>query len=152
LRLSLVLEMLWWCGEDGSSPPPSRICPHAVATATKLIRDYFLRMAERVYADTPQLTWHRSAATLARWILETRATEVHIRHLQREVRLHGLRTAAQIREATAALVAGGWLRPPAPNARFGPRKRVSHLVNPAIGPSAAGRFGAISRSVHSVAT
>jgi hypothetical protein len=23
LRLALVLEMLWWCGEDGVSPPPT---------------------------------------------------------------------------------------------------------------------------------
>jgi Protein of unknown function (DUF3987) len=29
LRLALVLEMLWWCGEDGASPPPIGISPRA---------------------------------------------------------------------------------------------------------------------------
>jgi Protein of unknown function (DUF3987) len=152
LRLSLVIEMLWWCGQDGSSPPPTRICSRGLATATELIGNYFLQMAERVYADTPNSTCHRSAATLARWILETGATDVHIRHLQRAVRLPGLRTAAQIREAAVALIVAGWLRPPAPTARFGPRKRVCLLVNPAIHHGRHGRFGAISRSVHNVAT
>jgi len=143
LRLSLVIEMLWWCGQDGSSPPPTRICSRGLATATELISNYFLRMAQRVYADTSNSMWQRNAATLARWILETRATEVHIRQLQREVRLPGLRTAAQIREAAVALSDAGWLRPPTPTARFGPRERVSYPVNPAIRRSDAGRFGSI---------
>ncbi len=106
LRLALVLEFLWWCGQDGNLPPPTRVSPHAVAVAAELISEYFLPMAERVYADTPRSMWHRSAATLARWILQTRATEVHIRHLQRQVRLPGLRTAEQIREVWRHL----WLR------------------------------------------
>jgi hypothetical protein len=136
LRLSLVLEMLSWCGREGSSPPPSCISADTLGTATELISNYFLQMAERVYADTPNSMCQRNAAILARWILEVGATEVHIRHLQREVRLPGLRTAAQIREAAAALVDVGWLRPPVPTTRFGPRERVCYLVNPAIGPSA----------------
>jgi hypothetical protein len=48
LRLSLILEMLWWCGQDGSLPPPSGIRPHALATATELIRDYFFPMANGI--------------------------------------------------------------------------------------------------------
>jgi hypothetical protein len=132
LRLALVLEMLWWCGEDGASPPPTRISPRAFIAAAELIGDYFMAMAERVYGDPAATTRYRDAAALADWILKTRPQEVHIRHLQREVRLPGLRTAGQLRDAAEILTAAGWLRPPALNTRFGPRARVSYRVNPQL--------------------
>src|SRR5437763_5190024 len=66
------------------------------------------------------------AATLARWILSSHAREVHARHVQREVRLSGLGTAGEIEQASAALIALGWLLPPAPAARFGPRARHAY--------------------------
>jgi hypothetical protein len=93
LRLALALEMLWWCGEDGVLPPATQISPRAFAAAAELIGDYFMAMAERVYGDIPATMRDRNAATLARWIFGTRPQEVHIRHLQRVVRLPGLRTA-----------------------------------------------------------
>jgi hypothetical protein len=55
--------------------------------------NYFMAMAERVDGDIPATMRDRNAATLARWIFGTRPQEVHIRHLQRVVRLPGLRTA-----------------------------------------------------------
>jgi len=39
LRLTLVLELLCWCGEDGISPPPNGITPRAFTAATALIND-----------------------------------------------------------------------------------------------------------------
>jgi hypothetical protein len=132
LRLALVLEMLWWCGEDGASPPSTRISPHAFVAAAELIGDYFMAMAERVYGDITTTPRDRHAAALARWILRTRPQEVHIRRLQREVRLTGLRTAGQIRDAAEILTTAGWLRPPALNTRFGPRARLSYCVNPRL--------------------
>ena len=132
LRLALVLEMLWWCGEDGASPPPIRISPRAFSTAALLIDDYFMAMAEGVYVDFAATSRDRNAAVLARWILHTRPKEMHIRRLQREVRLPGLRTAAQIREAAEVLVGAGWLYPPPPNTGFGPRARLAYLVNPRL--------------------
>lgn len=132
LRLALVLEMLLWCGQDGASPPPSRISVRALTSAAELIGDYFLPMAERVYGDQGAPACRRNAATLARWILDARPTEVHIRHLQRAVRLPGLRTAGQIREAAELLVAAGWLYPPRPSTRFGPRKRICYALNPRL--------------------
>ena len=119
LRLALVLEMLWWCSEDGASPPPTRISLHAFVAAAELIGDYFMAMAQRVYGDITTTPRDRHAAALAHWILKTRPPEVHIRHLQREVRLPGLRTAGQIRDAAEILTAAGWLRPPALNTRLG---------------------------------
>ncbi len=132
LRLALVLEMLWWCGEDGTSPPPTGISPGAFTAAARLIGEYFIATAEQVYGDAAVTNRDRNAAVLARWILKTRPREVHIRQLQREVRLPGLRTAGQIREAADLLVAAGWLNPPAPNMQFGPRLRLSYLVNPRV--------------------
>jgi hypothetical protein len=132
LRLALILELLWWCGEQGMMPPPSQISARAFAGAASLLADYFLPMAERVYGDAAVTERERGAATLARWILAARPTEVHVRHVQRVVRLPGLRTAEQIRGACDALVEADWLRPPAPGDEFGQRGRIAYSVNPRI--------------------
>jgi hypothetical protein len=113
LRLALVFEMLWWCGEEGITPPPSQIGTRAFAAAAQLIGDYFMPMAERVYGDAAASERERAAATLARWIVGTHPAELHVRHLQRDVRLPGLRTAEQIRAAAGVLVEADWLRDPA---------------------------------------
>jgi hypothetical protein len=107
----LVLEMLWWCGEDGMAPPPAELSLRDVAASALLIGDYFMPMAERVYGDAAATERERGAATLARWIAKTRSREVHLRRLQREVRLPGLRTAERIHAAATALVEADWLRP-----------------------------------------
>jgi hypothetical protein len=132
LRLALMLEMLWWCGEDGTAPPPTHISARTFAAAASLVSDYFLPMAERVYGDAAARTRDRTAATLARWILQSRPKEVHVRQLQRDVRLPGLRTAEQIHFAADVLVEADWLRPPAPSSEFGPRAPLSYPVNPRL--------------------
>jgi hypothetical protein len=132
LRLALGLEMLWWCGEDGITAPPSRIGDRAFAAAAMLIGDYFLPMAERVYGDAAATERERGAATLARWFTSARPTELHVRHLQREVRLPGLRTAEQIRAAADVLVEADWLRAPARGDGFGQRGRIAYAVNPRL--------------------
>src|SRR5438067_982643 len=104
LRLSLVLELLWWSTEEGFSPPPTRISYRAFASAATLMREYFVPMAARAYGDEKPTAWDQNAATLARWILRARPREVHVRHLQREVRLAGLRTAPEIHAAAEALI------------------------------------------------
>lgn len=57
---------------------------------------------------------------------------LHVRHLQRKVRLPGLRTAEQIRAAAGALVEADWLRDPAPGNEFGQRGRIAYAVNPRL--------------------
>jgi len=128
LRLALVLELLWWCGEDGASAPPTRISPDAFAAAAGLISDYFVQTAQRVYGETPP--GDRNVATLARWIMTSQTAELHVRYLQRIVRLPGLRTAEQIRHAAEILVTAGWLLRPRPGAKFGPRARLTYAVSP----------------------
>jgi hypothetical protein len=132
LRLALNLEFLWWCGEAGMAPPPKTISPRAFAAAALLVSDYFILMAERVYGDAAATIAERNAATLARWIHKTRAAEVHVRHLQREVRLPGLKKADDIRAATDVLIEADWLRSPAPGTEFGQRGRIAYVINPRL--------------------
>ena len=80
LRLSLVPEMMQWCGNDGMAPPPTTISRATFDAAAHLIRNYFIPMAERVYGDAAATPQDRNAATLARWIIKNRPEEVYIRH------------------------------------------------------------------------
>jgi len=132
LRLALVLEMLLWCGADSMAPPPAQISPRAFAAARCLIGDYFMPMAERVYGDAAATERERAATTLARSIISARLPELHVRHLQRNVRLPGLRTAEQVRGAAEVLIDADWLRAPTRGTEFGQRGRIAYAVNPRL--------------------
>jgi hypothetical protein len=133
LRLSLVLEWLWWCAQDGFALPPDSISERAFTAAAAITSSYFMMMAERVYGDAAATETERIAATLARWIIRERPDEVHVRQLQRKERLPGLRTAAQIKQAADALVEADWLRAPTPITGSGRgRAPVVYRVNPLL--------------------
>jgi hypothetical protein len=132
LRLSLVLEWLWWCAKVDFADPPDRISPAAFTAAATLVADYFMPMAARVYGDAAATEAERSTATLARWIIKERPDEVHVRHLQRVVRLPGLRSAEQIRKAADALVDADWLQAPPKTVVGQVRNRISYPVNPKL--------------------
>ena len=112
LRLSLVLEWLWCCGKADMSLPPDSISKEAFTAAAALVESYFMPMAERIFGDAGASDIERNAATLARWVLEERPHDVHVRRLLREVRLPGLRSAEQIKKAADLLVEADWLRAP----------------------------------------
>ena len=128
VRLALVLELLWWCAEDGSAPPPTEITQKAFAAAATLYADYFAPMAERVYGDAALSAQDRNAATLARWIYRERVTEVHVRTVQRQARLPGLNKAEAIHAAAAVLIEAEWLSKPAEATGPG-RPREVYIVN-----------------------
>jgi Protein of unknown function (DUF3987) len=134
LRLSLVLEMLWWCGgDDGMGAPPAQISARAFLAAVTFVESYVMPMAARVYGDAAASTADRDAATLARWIVRAKATEVHVRYLQREVRLPGLKTAEDIHAAAKALIEADWLRPPLRDPKQGHgAPRAAYRVNPVL--------------------
>jgi hypothetical protein len=96
------------------------------------MREYFVPMASRVYGEHAVTAQDQNAATLARWILAVRSPEVHVRDLQRQVRLPGLRSAAEIHHAAQALVIRGWLLAPIPRSHFGPRPRHAYRINPRL--------------------
>jgi hypothetical protein len=132
LRLSLGLEWLWWCAKGGLVLPPDRINLEAFAAGAMLVADYFMPMAERVYGDAAATEIERNAATLARWIVKAQPQEVYVRHLQRAVRLPGLRSAEQIKKAADALVEADWLGAPPKSVFAQGRGRVAYPVNPKV--------------------
>ena len=132
LRLSLVLTMLRWCSEGGGAPPPTIINADTFAAACSLVGGYFVPMAERVYGDAAATPVQRNAATLARWIVRTKAAEVHVRNLQRDVRLPGLGRAEDIHAAAAELIDAGWLFAPKAGGGFQARSKVAYGVNPQV--------------------
>ena len=132
LRLALNLEYLWWAGRPGMAPPPAVIKREAFAAAAMLVADYLLPMAERTYGDAAAAPRDRDAATLARWIAKERPDEIHVRTLQRDVRLPGLSTAEAIHDAAGALVEAGWLSAPAGSGGQAGRPKAAYPVNPAL--------------------
>jgi hypothetical protein len=135
LRLSLVLECLWWCSERGMNAAPTVISVCAFAAASHMITDYFMPSAERVYGDSSATERERNAATLARWIMREKPGEVYVRHLQRTVRLPQLTTAERIHDAAQALVEADWLIEPPPG--IGHRARQAYRVNPRVWDAAS---------------
>jgi hypothetical protein len=136
LRLSMVLELLHWAASDPypfNPGPPSVISEAAFGDACRLVSDYVMPMAARTYGDALADRADRGAALLARWIVGTkpRPTEVHVRTIQRKVRIAGLNTANDIHVACKALVEAGWLTS-APSGHGNARARVAYPVNPTL--------------------
>ncbi|MHB1304591.1 MAG: DUF3987 domain-containing protein [Acidiphilium sp.] len=131
LRLSIGLEYLWWCGQDGMAPPPAEISENALAAACDMVADYFMPMAARVYGDAAATQADRDATTLARWIMKEKPDAVHVRTLQRHVRLPGLNTAEKIHAAAEVLIEADWLAP-APRGTQNGRARLAFPVNPTL--------------------
>jgi hypothetical protein len=132
LRLALVFEFLWWCARDGIEAPPSSISDLAMDAAARWVCDYSIPMNDRTYGDAACSKADRDTATLARWIAQERSSEVHVRTLQREVRLPGLRDAADIHAACAALIDAGWLMSTAGKTGFQHRPRAAYAINPRL--------------------
>ena len=99
----------------------------ALSAASALITGYFIPMAQRIYGDHASSTDDRAVETLARWIRQTEATEVHVRQIQRHQRLQGLTTAVEIHRACRALVRAGWLSPPGRGSNNGRAKQAYRL-------------------------
>jgi hypothetical protein len=131
LRLSLVLEHLWWCGEMVTREPTS-VNEKAVLAAAGLVDGYFIPMAERVYGDAAIPVSERGAMTLARHIRKVGLVEFNARELRREIGGR-LREAAAMEDACQALVEAGLVRPRFTRAghRRG-REARNYEVNPAL--------------------
>ena len=132
LRAALVLELLWWCGRDADDEPAATVSDAAVEAATLWVRDYVMPMADRTFGDAAVSQEDRNATTLARWIAQERPSEVHVRTMQRDVRLPGLRDAGAIHAACKALIEAGWLvADPGPTG-FQQRPKAAYRVNSAL--------------------
>ncbi len=136
LRLSLVLAYLRWAAEDGITQAPAEIEEDALQAAITLVKQYLIPMAERVYGNAAISQHDRNVETLARWIMSTRAREIHVRHLQRSERLPGLSSAQDIHTACRALVTAGWLTPPPRGSNNGRARQAYQVCNWSCAPEA----------------
>ena len=129
LRLSLILEFLWWCEKGG--PEPEQISGAAMQAATGLMDGYFLPMAARVLGDASIPSDERNARTLAGWIRDTRPQFVNVSAIRDVARLPGLRKTEDVKAACRFLVEAHWLAEPPRVGKSG-RPRGDFLVNPGI--------------------
>jgi hypothetical protein len=132
LRLSLAARVSVVVRRNRNDSAADAHLGESRTEATRLIRDYFVPMAERTYGDAACTDTERNASTLAAWMIRDRPKEVHVRELQRKVRLPGLRTSADIHAAAELLVEADWLSPPAKATEFGKRTRAAYAVNPRL--------------------
>lgn len=130
LRLSCVLEFLWWSFGQ-SDHEPEYISLTAVAAATSLVQEYFIPMAERTFGDAAIPTTERAAMTLARDLKKNKLSGFNARDVRR--RIGGtLREASAMDAACAFLEEAGLVRPKLPNSSGPGRKAKLYEVNPIL--------------------
>jgi hypothetical protein len=128
LRLALVLEHLWWCG-DGTVAPQS-IQKRVLEAAVSLVDAYFLPNAERVFGDAVIPLQERNARLLAHWIIENRPGTVNITDVRDNARLPGLRESEAVKAACRFLAEAHWLIEVGHSGRG--RPRGDYVVNPKL--------------------
>ena len=135
LRVALVLRYLRWCAEDGTSQEPENIDLDTTLAALRLVDDYLIPMARRVYGDAALPEAETDAAAIARLIVARKVGAErggrYIVNLRKDVQRRGInriRTANQARCALEELREAGWLRPVA--VPTGGRPRGDYEVNP----------------------
>ncbi|WP_375410661.1 DUF3987 domain-containing protein [uncultured Methylobacterium sp.] len=131
LRLSAILEYLWWCGGAKASEP-SAISARAVEAAAGLLDGYFLPMAERAYGDAAIPLVERRARLLVRHLRRTRQTEFNAREVRCQIG-GMLREAKDMHAACGMLVEASLIRPAFERAGETKGRRAQRYeVNPAI--------------------
>jgi hypothetical protein len=131
LRLATILEFTWWAWEDNGSEPKV-ISEQAVTAACRLVEEYFIPMAERVYGDAAIPVQERNAMILARYLKQKKLREFNARTLQRTIG-GPLREADAVKAACAALVEAGLIREKFSRSGVTPGKMArNYEVNPAV--------------------
>ena len=135
LRLSLVLRYLHACAEDGSPEEPKEINLDTISASIKLVDDYLVPMARRVFGDAAQPEPERDATAIARLIVGRKIGSEragrYVVNARKDVQRRGInriRTANQARAALDELREAGWVRPIALTS--GGRPRGDFEVNP----------------------
>jgi len=111
LRLALCFDYL--DRATTSREESYQVGPWAIEAAATLIDQYLKPMAARTYGDASLPQAERNAATLAKKIVKEGWERINTRELQRKVRLPGMKSAPEIREAIGVLIDADWLSPDA---------------------------------------
>ena len=128
LRLSLIIEYLWWCA-DLPAKEPERISVDAVTAAAALVESYFIPMAERVYGDATIPAPEQAAMTLARYLRKSRLAKFNARDVRRKISGE-LRDAPAMKGACDALVEAGLIRSGSKEESRAGRTPLNFEVNP----------------------
>jgi hypothetical protein len=109
LRLSAVLEHMWWCASPLGREPET-ISLKAVHSAAGLLDGYFIPMAERVFGDATIPAKERQAMMLARHLRQKSLTTFNARELRREIG-GAIREPEAMDAACTILLDAGLIRP-----------------------------------------
>lgn len=134
VRLSLVIEYLWWVGQEELFPEPTGISQDATHTAIAFLDAYAVPMAYRVFGDAGVSQADRDAHSLAKWIInqQTIPDVVNARELRRAGALP-TQDPERYDYALQELSEVGWVRrsPHRPSNQGGRRKK-DWCLNPAL--------------------
>jgi hypothetical protein len=129
LRLSCILEHLWWSG-DRAYPEPTCISADSVKRAAGLVEGYFLPMAERALGDASIPVVERRAMTLAQHLRKAASLTFNARDVRRTIGGE-LREATHMEGACKTLEEAGLIRPVRVTDAMG-RRPKNYEVNPSI--------------------
>jgi hypothetical protein len=109
LRLAIVIEFLGWLAKP-ASPEPSIISADSMRKAIKLVEDYFLLMARRVFNEAAIPLDELRAMTLIGWLRDHDMRRFNARDTRRTI--GGiLRESADMNAACKTLEQAGLIRP-----------------------------------------
>jgi len=130
-RLSLVLTYLRWAVEGGAEP--DSISKGTVGYAAHLVDAYFKPMSRRAFGDAALPEVDRHAASIARYIVRKKLTDINASTIRRNWKLPGLREARKVEAALKVLEETNSIRPTPSRAGTTPGRRTSdYEVNPQL--------------------
>ena len=130
LRLSAIIEHLWWCGESGPQSP-QKISTASVKRACALVGGYFVPMAERVYGDAAIPEDERNAMMIAKRLRQDRASHFNARTIGRELTVE-LRNGRKMDAACEVLIDHGLIRKAEVGDEHKGRRPKNYDVHPAV--------------------
>ncbi|MFG1188455.1 terminase small subunit [Xanthobacter flavus] len=95
LRLSCILEHVWWAAQFARPPAPAAISANAMECAVGLMESYFLPMDERVFGDAIKAAAEKAEHRLAMHLKAERIDRFNAREL-RHAMGGSLRTAEEM--------------------------------------------------------
>lgn len=131
LRLSCILEHIWWAAQPGRHPAPTAISTSAMQCAVSLMEGYFLPMAERVFGDAVKPAAEKAEHRLAMHLKTERIDRFNARDLRRALG-GSLRKPEEMDAACDALVEAGAIRQRSKAGPKGGRAAKDYEVNPRL--------------------